>query len=191
MATTDTPILSGVKKSSAWSIFMGVLISALGILLIAYPFATGAITTVFLGWALIFAGVAEFAHAFGSQTAGNFFVRILLAALYGVAGIMLVAFPLRGLEGLTLLLGALFVVRGVGALVEALRLRPIDGWGWLLADAVFSAAVGVLILAKWPSSGVWAVGTLVGASILVTGIAKIALATTVHTGAARVAQKVG
>ena len=187
---TKTPILSDAKKRSAWSIFMGALIAALGILLIAYPFATGAITTVFLGWGLIFAGVAEFAHAFGSQTAGNFFVRILLAALYGIAGIMLVAFPLSGVEALTLLVGAFFVVRGVAALVEALRLRPIEGWGWLLADAVFSAAAGVLILAKWPSSTVWAVGTLVGASILVTGISKIALATTVHAGAARVAQKV-
>ncbi len=186
-----TTVLDEVKRRSAWSIFMGVLTAALGILLIVYPFATGTITAIFLGWTLILVGVVALALAFSSQTAGSFFVRILLAVLYGIAGIMLVAFPIQGVESLTLLVGALFVVRGVAAFVEAFQLRPMEGWAWLLADGLFSAAAGVLILAKWPSSTFWAVGTLVGASILVTGISRIALATTVHGGAARVAKAVG
>ncbi len=187
---TDKPIMHEVKSRSAWSIVMGVVVAALGIVLIVYPFATGAITTIFLGWILVLAGVAGVVHAFGSQSPGSFIMRILIAALYVIAGIMLVAFPLAGVESLTLLVGALFVVRGVVALVEGFRLRPLDGWTWLLADALFSGAAGILILAKWPSSSFWAVGTLVGASILVTGISKIALATAVHGGAARLAQDI-
>lgn len=186
---TNAPILDELKKHSAWSIFMGLLMAALGILLMAYPFATGAITTVFIGWALVLAGAAGLFLAFFSSSAGSFFGRILLAALYGISGILLVAFPLQGVESLTLLVGTMFVVRGVAAAEEAFRLRPLDGWGWLLADGFMSAAAGVLILAKWPSSTFWAVGTLVGASILVTGISRIALAATIRGGAERLAAK--
>ena len=57
MATNT--ILDEVKKHSAWNIFMGLLMAALGILLMAYPFATGAITTVFIGWTLVLAGAAD------------------------------------------------------------------------------------------------------------------------------------
>ncbi|HUD66372.1 MAG TPA: DUF308 domain-containing protein [Candidatus Sulfotelmatobacter sp.] len=57
-----------LKKRSAWSIFMGVLTAALGVFLIAYPLATATITTVLLGWVLIFVGIALFVFALHSQT---------------------------------------------------------------------------------------------------------------------------
>jgi uncharacterized membrane protein HdeD (DUF308 family) len=52
-----------VKKRSAWSIFMGIVTAALGCFLIVCPLATAAITTVLLGWALIFVGLAQFVFA--------------------------------------------------------------------------------------------------------------------------------
>ena len=58
-----------VKKRSAWSIFMGVVTAMLGAFLIVYPMATAALTIVLLGWALIFAGIAQFVFALHSQTA--------------------------------------------------------------------------------------------------------------------------
>jgi uncharacterized membrane protein HdeD (DUF308 family) len=61
-----------VKKRSAWSMFMGVVTAALGVFLIAYPLATATITTVLLGWSLIFVGIAQFVFALHSQTAGSF-----------------------------------------------------------------------------------------------------------------------
>ena len=70
-----------LKKRSAWSIFMGVLTAALGVFLIVYPLVTATITTVLLGWVLIFVGIALFVFALHSQTVGNFFVKILLSLL--------------------------------------------------------------------------------------------------------------
>lgn len=43
-----------VQKRSAWAIFMGVLTAALGLFLIVYPLAAATITSVLLGWLLIF-----------------------------------------------------------------------------------------------------------------------------------------
>ena len=185
----NNSILGEVKRRSAWSMFMAVLTAAVGVLLLIYPFATATLTTVFLGGALILAGVAGFILALNSKTAGSFFTRILLAVLYGLTGLGLVIFPFQGVASLTLFVGAMLVVRGIYACVAGFRLRPLEGWGWLLADGLMSGLAGVLILAKWPSSAFWAVGTLVGASVLVTGVSRLALAARIRGGADRLTQR--
>lgn len=183
---TRTPIIDEVRNRSGWTIFMGVLTAALGIVLIVYPFATATATTIFLGSMLTLAGVAELFIALSSQTPASFFLRIGLAVLYGFTGIVLLVHPFEGAESLTLFVGAVLVVRAIVALIAAFRVRPLDGWGWFLADAIGSGVAGGLILAKWPGSTSWAVGTLVGASVLMTGIARTAFAARIRQGATTV-----
>jgi uncharacterized membrane protein HdeD (DUF308 family) len=176
-------ILDDVKHRSGWTLFMGILTAALGTVLIIYPLATATATTVFVGSILILAGVAELFLALASQTPGSFFFQILMAVLYGFTGIVLVLHPFEGAESLTLFVGAMLIARGIVATVAAFKVRPLDGWGWFLADAIVNLAAGALILAKWPSSTTWAVGTLVGASVLMTGIARTAFAARIRQGA--------
>src|SRR5271169_5150236 len=172
-----------VKKRSGWSIFMGVLTAALGLFLIAYPLATATMTTILLGGVLIFVGIAKFVFALHSHTPGNFFLKILSGALYGIAGIALAFFPLQGVEVLTGLLGTLLLVQAGLLTTTAFQIKPLDGWGWFLADAAASFFMGILILAKWPSSSVWAIGTLVGVAVLIGGISRIMIASKVRRGA--------
>ena len=173
-----------LKKRSAWSIFMGVLTAALGVFLIAYPLATATITTVLLGWVLIFVGIALLVFALHSQTVGNFFLKILLSLLYGICGIALAFFPVAGVAALTLMLGTLLLIQAGMLTAIAFQLKPVEGWGWFLADAVSSLLLSVLIFAKWPSSAIWTIGTLVGVSVLMSGISRIMIATKIRSGAA-------
>ena len=173
-----------VKKRSAWSIFMGVLTAAIGVFLIAYPLATATITTVLLGWVLIFVGLAQFVFALYSQTIGNFFLKVLLSLLYGICGIALAFFPIAGVAALTGVLGTLLLIQAGLLTATAFQLRPMDGWGWFLFDATTNLLMGLLILAKWPFSSVWAIGTLVGVSVLMSGISRIMIATKIRRGTA-------
>jgi uncharacterized membrane protein HdeD (DUF308 family) len=183
----STPsLIQEAKKRSGWSIFMGVLSAALGLFLIAYPLTTATITTVLLGWTLIFVGIAQFVFALHSQTPGNFFLKILAGGLYGITGIALVFFPMEGVEALTALLGTLLLVQAGLATGTAFQVRPLDGWGWFLFDAVTSFFLGILILFKWPSSSVWAIGTLVGAAVLMGGISRTVVASKIRSGAGKV-----
>jgi uncharacterized membrane protein HdeD (DUF308 family) len=173
-----------VKKRSTWSIFMGIVTAALGCFLIVYPMATAAITAVLLGWALIFVGLAQFVFALYSQTIGNFFLKVLLSLAYGICGIALAFFPIAGVAALTGVLGTLLLIQAGLLTATAFQLRPVDGWGWFLFDATTNLLLGILILAKWPSSSVWAIGTLVGVSVLMSGISRIMIATKIRSGAA-------
>jgi uncharacterized membrane protein HdeD (DUF308 family) len=170
-----------IKKRSTWSIVMGILTAVLGVFLIAYPLATATVTTVLLGWVLIFVAVAEVIFALHSQSVGKFFLKVLLAALYGIVGIALAFFPFHGVAALTAFVGTLLLVYGVVALVGAFQLRPAEGWGWFLFDALAVLAMGILILAKWPSSSIWAIGTLVGVAVLMGGISRTMIAARIRS----------
>ena len=170
-----------VKKRSAWSIFMGVLTAGLGVFLIIYPLAAATITTVLLGWVLIFVGIAEFVFALHSQAVGNFFLKLFFGVLYGITGVALAFFPVESVEALAPLLGTLLLVQAGLATVTAFQVRGVEGWGWFLFDAGASLFMGLLILIRWPSSSVWAIGTLVGVAVLMGGISRIVIASKIRS----------
>jgi uncharacterized membrane protein HdeD (DUF308 family) len=184
-------ITDDVKKRSAWSIAMGVLTAVLGVFLIIYPFATAMITTVLLGWILILVGIAQFVFALHTQTVGNFFLRVLLGILYAIAGLALAFLPIEGVIVLTGVLGTLLLIQAGMLTVTAFQIKPLDGWGWFLADAIASLLLGVLIFVKWPNSSMWAIGTLVGVAVLVGGISRIMIAAKIRSGAGQLGRYVG
>ena len=184
-------ITDDVKKRSAWSIAMGVLTAVLGVFLILYPFATAMITTVLLGWILVLVGVAQFVFALHTQTVGNFFLKVLLGILYAVAGIALAFLPIEGVIVLTGVLGTLLLIQAGMLTVTAFQMKPLDGWGWYLADAIASLLLGVLIFVKWPNSSMWAIGTLVGVAVLVGGISRVMIAAKIRSGAVQLGRYVG
>jgi uncharacterized membrane protein HdeD (DUF308 family) len=148
--------------------------------MIVYPLATAAVSTVFLGAALLIAAVAQFVFAFTSPTAGSFFLKLLLGVVYGIAGVALAFFPLAGVMTLTAVLGAMLVAEALLETTLAFVVPASMGRGWLLLSALASLALGLLILFQWPNSSGWAIGTLVGVAVLVNGIARAALSSSVR-----------
>jgi uncharacterized membrane protein HdeD (DUF308 family) len=63
--------------------------------------------------------------------------------------------------------------------VLSLRLRPAPGSGWLLVDGVVTLILAV-IWSTWPSSAAWVVGTLIGISMLFSGITRLMLSLAVR-----------
>ena len=170
---------------------MGTLTAVLGVFLVIYPFATAMITTVLLGWILVLVGIAQFFFALHTHTVGNFFLKVLLGILYAVAGIALAFLPIEGVIVLTGVLGTLLLIQAGMLTVTAFQMKPLDGWGWFLADAIASLLLGILIFVKWPNSSMWAIGTLVGVAVLVGGISRIMLAAKIRSGAGQLGRYVG
>ena len=63
--------------------------------------------------------------------------------LYLVAGGWLAFFPFTGIVTLTILLAALFLAEGVIEVIMGFRVRPHEGWGWLLLSGSIAVAVGL------------------------------------------------
>jgi uncharacterized membrane protein HdeD (DUF308 family) len=179
-------ITSDVKSRAGWGIFLGILTAAIGVLMIIYPLATATAATILIGCLLIVVGVVELVTVFRAHTWGKFFLRLLLGLIYGVCGVLLLANPLWGVAVLTSVLGFMLIFESVFTAVLAFQMRPVSGWGWLLFDAGISLLLGLLILAHWPSSAIWAIGTLVGVAVLVRGISRVVLSTRLRRAAGQI-----
>ena len=177
--STDT-LAKQVSKSAAWSIFMGVLTAIIGVLMILYPLAAATASTVVLGSALIVIAVAQGIFAFTSESVGNFFLKLLLGILYGISGVLLLAFPVAGVVSLTGVLGMMLVAEGIVEVFIAFGAPGLAGRGWFIFSAISSFVLGVMILAQWPNSSAWAIGTLVGVGVFINGITRVVISTAVH-----------
>ena len=178
-------LASDVKSRSGWGIFLGILTALLGILLIAFPLFAATVTTIFIACILVIAGVFELVQALRAHTVGTFFLRLLLGIVYGIGGLILLMNPLWGVAVLTVVLGVMLLFEAGATTILGFNMRPASGWGWLIFDAAITAILGILILAHWPRSAIWALGTLVGAAVLVRGITRIALSAGLRRAAGR------
>jgi len=156
---------------------MAVLFIILGIMAIVEPGIAGLAVTVLVGWLLIFGGAGHLVAAFsgGGAGAGRVLWHVLVGLLYLVGGLYFLWHPLLGLGSLTLLLGVIILVAAVFELVAYFRSRGQAGSGWLLMNGLITLLLGGLIYFHWPSSSVWAIGTLVGVNLLMTGFSRLML----------------
>jgi uncharacterized membrane protein HdeD (DUF308 family) len=83
--------------------------------------------------------------------------------------------PVAGLASLTLALSMYLFAEGILELIMSYQLRFMPGAGWLLFDGIITLILAVMILRSWPSSTVWVIGTLVGISMLFSGMARLML----------------
>jgi uncharacterized membrane protein HdeD (DUF308 family) len=73
-------------------------------------------------------------------------------------------------------LAALFIIEGALEIGMGFRIRPKQGWGWLLFSGIIAVAAGVLVFAGLPSTATWAIGLLVGVNLLASGLSFMLLA---------------
>jgi len=158
-----------------WSIVFSVILILAGVAAIAAPFVAGVAVTAIVGWLLVLGGLMHVAFAWRAATTGSVVGQVLLGILYGAIGFYLIARPLVGLASLTLALAAYLTIEAVIEFVLSFELRRVGGGGWLLFDAIVTAVLAALIWSTWPSSAVWMIGTIVGVSILFSGVTRLML----------------
>ncbi len=169
MSALAVPATGGGRGS--WVV--GVLLILAGLLCIVLPFFAGVAVTGIVGWLLLFAAFAHLLYAWSARGAGSVIWQIVIGLVYLAVALYLIFHPARGLLTLTLLLACYFVVEGVLELVIYFQLRRVRRSGWFLLDALITLFLGGLIWAHWPFSSVWALGTIVGVSLLSSGFTRL------------------
>jgi uncharacterized membrane protein HdeD (DUF308 family) len=175
---TQGPVVKAARAFSGWLIVAAILFIVLGAFAIIEPYVAGLGVALLVGWLLIFGGVSHFVSAFEGGGAKRVIFQILAGVLFVVGGYYMVTHPLLALGSLTLLLAALILAAGVCEIVTYFRLKGEQASGWMLFNGIVALILGALIWLHWPSSSVWAIGTLVGVYLLMTGIARLMIGLT-------------
>jgi uncharacterized membrane protein HdeD (DUF308 family) len=176
MATT-VPDPVALKQASKWGIVWSVLLILLGMLAIAEPLVAAIALATFIAWVLIFVGVVHVALAFHAHSGTSLGWKLLVGLAYLFIGGYLLYRPVVGVATLTLMLAFLFMVEGVLDFMLWWKSRRADGAFWILVDSVITLVLGGMIYVHWPSSSVWVIGTLVGISLIISGVTRVMLST--------------
>ncbi len=165
-----------IAEKWGWFLALGIALIVAGLVAIAFPLLGTIAVKIMLGWLFLIGGVLMIMHAFQAPGWQGFLWELLVGILYAVAGAYLAFFPLTGLLTLAILLAVMFIIEGVFEVVQAFRVRPHEGWGFLLLSGIAALAVGVLITLSLPSSAEWALGLLAGINLLFSGWSYVFLA---------------
>lgn len=165
-----------VRANWGWFLALGVVLMIGGALAILLPVASTLATSLFLGVILFASGIMQIIHAFGVKTWGGFFWDLAIGVVQLVGGALIYLNPFAGAVTLTVLIAAVFAAQGITQLLLAFKVRPHDGWGWLLASGLLAIAVAVMLMMRFPAASLTAPGVLAGISILFSGVSYVMIA---------------
>ena len=176
--------LSGVvRQASTLSLLWGVLLICLGVLAVGSPMVAALAVNVFVAWLIVVAGVVHVVVAFHTREAGSVIWRLLVGLAYICFGGYLIARPALGVASLTLVLASLFLVEGIFNIVMYFKVRSMVRATWILLDGIVTLLLGLMIYMQWPSSSAWAIGTLVGVSMIFSGVTRVMVSLAVRKAA--------
>jgi uncharacterized membrane protein HdeD (DUF308 family) len=170
MATEGSP-LGTAKRFTGWYIVAAILFIILGMFAIIEPTVAGLGVAILVGWLLVFGGIAHFVMAFQGGSAKRVTYQVILGIVFLLAGVYMLMNPVLTLHTLTLVLAGVIFIAGIFEFIGYFQIEQASGW--LLVNGIAAVVVGVLIWIHWPSSSVWAIGTLVGINLLFTGVARL------------------
>ena len=111
----------------------------------------------------------------GRGGAKSVIFHILAGIVFVLGGLYFITHPLMGLSTLTLFLASVIIVAGIFEIIAYFRIQGTQASGWMLFNGIVALLLGGLIWFHWPNSSVWAIGTLVGVSMLFSGFPRLML----------------
>lgn len=157
---------------------LGAVMVIGGFIAFLNPFAASLTVEVLAGVAFLVAGLMQLWLVFtdSAQAASDRWLAGGLGAVWVLLAVGLLASPLAGLVTLTILVALLFAVMGGLRVAMALRVRPRDGWGWLMASGVMSLLLAALIVIGLPGAALGILGIFLGIDLTFAGAMTLAMA---------------
>lgn len=158
------------STTTSWwgALLLGAVFIAAGLFVLGDVALATVISAIIIGFTLLIAGASEVVHAFSAPHWSGFTLRLLIGALYAISGVALIADPLVASVFLTFVFAIALIASGVVRIFQSFQY-----WRWsgflLLLSGIIGILAGLVILAKWPVSGLWVLGTLVGIDLLFHG----------------------
>jgi uncharacterized membrane protein HdeD (DUF308 family) len=173
--TVRTPDIQQAIRQHRW-IFLaeGVLLLLGGIASILLPIIASHVLSFGLGVLCIVIGVFLFIRSLAFKGADDQLSTLVTGVLFCIIAVVLIFWPSSGLEGITLLLAAFCILRGIMDLSGKPSTQK-TARGLQVVSGLAGLVLGVLLLLWWPSDAMWAPGLLFGIQLLFLGMAVLAM----------------
>lgn len=158
-----------VKKlgTNAW--LVGLLLTALGALGVVLPVVLSTITSWFVGWLLLFAGVLFSYYSY--QDYSHSFIGWWKPLILFITAFLFIFEPAAGVATLTLLVSFYLFTDAFGSFALSYDRYPLPSWGWMSLNGVFSLLLAIILLIGWPQASAIYLGIFIGISLMFDGFA--------------------
>lgn len=160
------------KREFGWLIFLGILNVILGFLAVVFTGISTLVSVIYLGWMLLFSGVATVYFAFKLRKIGGHWSLYIFGTLAIVCGVLYLINPAANAFALTLLVAIFLFTSGLVTLISVF-FEKYRHKGWVVLNSLISILCAVIIYTEWPFSGTWVLGTFFGVYLLFHGVTQI------------------
>lgn len=170
---TEVVLSKILRRGTGLAIAWAIILILCGIFSLSLPLIAGISTAIVLSILILIAGIIHLTTAPVSGGFGGYLWRTLVGLVYIIGGVWLFTHPILGLVSFTFVLGIIFLVEGFLSIISFSSFRKVTGSGWLLFDGLMTVLLAVLILYHWPTSAAWALATIVGVNLFISGITRL------------------
>ncbi|MFI6581638.1 HdeD family acid-resistance protein [Embleya sp. NPDC050493] len=158
-------------------VVLGTVLVLGGIVGLVYTGVATLTTMVLFGWLLLIGGVVGFVQAIQARKENAFWLVVAVSALNIAAGVVLLRRPDVAAEALTLFVALLLLGAGMFRIVGGVASMSAK-MIWTIVVGVIDLVLGLLVLAEWPSSSRYAIGTFISLALLFDGLSLVSLGLT-------------
>jgi uncharacterized membrane protein HdeD (DUF308 family) len=158
-----------LRKNWGWMVAFGVLLALAGFIALGSVLLATIASVIVVGVSMIFSGIAEIIYGVALRSWKKFFLWVLLGLLYVIGGVAVFQNPLLAAGFLTLLLGAGLFASGLVRIFLAFNLPKDSPWIFVGLSGLITLLLGVVVLAQWPVSSLWVIGTFLGVDLVFAG----------------------
>jgi uncharacterized membrane protein HdeD (DUF308 family) len=169
-------VLGEVQKNWKWLLILGVVFLILGVVGLGRVLTLTVASVLFFGILLLIGGVVQLFESVKCKGWKSMLWHVLIAILYILIAIEIIARPMVASAVLTLLLAVGIILVGIVRVVMAIQHRGIRNWTWPLFSGIVSIILGLIIAARWPVSGLVVIGLFVAIELIIHGWSYIFIA---------------
>jgi uncharacterized membrane protein HdeD (DUF308 family) len=162
--------LGDLQKNWGWVFALGIVFLILGIIGLGMTMFLTLVTVLYFGILLIIGGVIQLVRTFRTNGEGNLAFHLVMAVLYGLAGVVIIQHPKLASAFFTAVIAFVLIIQGAMRVAIGFRLREhLDSWFWPFFAGLISILLGLIILVHWPVSGLWVIGLFIAVEMIVQG----------------------
>jgi uncharacterized membrane protein HdeD (DUF308 family) len=167
------PPEAGIRRSFGFLAVLGAILVIAGVVGLIYVGIATLTSVLLFGWLLLIGGVVGLVHAVQSRGSNFFWLGLVVAALNIAAGVVIIRRPEAGAAALTMFAALLFLTGGFFRLFGGVIVRGAQ-MVWTIVQGAVGILLAVLVLADWPHSSLYVIGTFFSLTLLFDGLGLIA-----------------
>ncbi|MBN8941648.1 MAG: HdeD family acid-resistance protein [Rhizobiales bacterium] len=170
-----------LRRNWGWLMGAGIILILLGMVGLVATFLFSIASVLSFGAMMLVGGGVLLVDSFRREGWRSRILMLLVAILYILTGAVVFYNPISAVAALTLLAGSALLAVGILRIIMAFQLRPADVWIWVLISGLLSLVLGALIVAQWPMSATWVLGTFLAIELIFQGWSYVMLAQAVRS----------